>query len=212
MKISFIFLTFILFVNNNAAANQKIFSNTNDPHIESATNRMANSNGWFFSGGYFTLDTANADAELIDDEAFAISFGWEGHDNSFVYGLGISGLFLSDNDSFSQVVESNFGGVTTASSTADSFGIFGEVGYSHAFNSSNNSFELLGGFEFTSASRSIANCSNCYSEDINLDSGLYIKPRIRFYGDNGFIFSIAYQHYLSGDIDGGVSLRFSWHR
>lgn len=183
-------------------------SNKQQP-IDSYRNEQ--SNGWFFSAGHMSLDSDNAAVELIDDSAFYMNVGWEGHKDTFVYATGISLFFLSDNDSFSQVVQSNFGGTSVESSTALGFGIFGEMGYSHVLASGNTAFEILGGAEVVNAERSIPNCSNCYSENINLDSGLYIKPRFRFYNGDTFIFSLAYQHYLSGDIDGGLSLMFSWH-
>ena len=168
--------------------------------------------GWYLSGGFINIDETVAVNEAIDDSAFYLNGGWEGHKGNFAYSVGASGYFLSDNDSFSQEVEDAFGNRSTASSDANAFGLFGELGYNYGFESGDKAFEIMAGAEAIWADRGIANCSNCYSEDIDLSSGLYIKPRFRFYNENGFIFSVGYHHYLSGDLDNGFSLSFSWTR
>jgi hypothetical protein len=178
----------------------------------STFNKMDEATGWSFSIGNTSFDSQTALEEGIDDSAFSFDFAYTGYKENFIYAVGMSGMLLSDNESFSQGVTGGFGGgYSTASSSANAFGFFGEVGYSHVLESGNVSFDLLGGLEVIWSERSIANCSNCYSEDIDLDSGLYLKPRVTFYKDSGFAFSIAYQKYLSADLEGGISLNFAWY-
>ncbi|WP_196137494.1 hypothetical protein [Aliikangiella sp. G2MR2-5] len=179
--------------------------------VNSMGNRPDSSNGWSVSLGHLNLEEKNAFAEGIKDTAFYLRGAWEGNKDQLVYGAGLTIAFLSDNDSFSVVVEDYFGDVSTASSDATAFGGFGEIGYSMPFESNNASFDILGGVELLWAERGITNCSNCPSEDINLDGGLYFKPRFRFFTSSTMAVSIAYQHYLSADIENGISVDFSWH-
>lgn len=191
-----------LFLGISLAFNIAADENTTDDYVERS--------GWFFSGGFMNFDSVVAEQEGIEDSSFYLNIGYEGQKGALAYGFGMSGLVLSDNDSFTQRVVDNFGNSSTASSSADAFGFYGEVGYNYEFESGDKSFEILAGLETINASRGITNCSNCFSEDIDISSGLYLKPRFRFYSDTDFVFSIDYLQYLSGDIENGFSLNFSW--
>ncbi|TQV74732.1 porin family protein [Aliikangiella marina] len=195
-----IFLSLGIILSLNVNANDETSSN------ESVYERS----GWFFSGGQMNFDSAVAEQQGIKDSSFYLNLGYEGHKGALAYGFGMSGLILSDDNSFTQRVVDNFGNTSTASSSADAFGFYGELGYSMDFESGGKSFDILAGLEAINASRGISNCSNCFSEDIDLSSGLYIKPRFRFYAESGFVFSFDYHQYLSGDIENGFSLNFSW--
>ncbi|MDH5434364.1 MAG: hypothetical protein OEY19_10505 [Gammaproteobacteria bacterium] len=165
--------------------------------------------GWFMSVGYTGIDSETAFWEGIGDSGTSLKLGYGGHTNNFVYGFGMSWIMLSDKNSFSQTVQDNFGNTSTKSSSADAFGGFGELGYSYVFDSGNTSFDLLGGFEFVRAERTIANCSNCLSENINLDSGLYVLSRFTFFNQSGSAFSLGYQKYMTGDFTGGIDFRYT---
>lgn len=203
-----LFLLGVLCSSTVVAESQSIEDNQTESQV--VDYRGDSSAGWFVSGGYLNFDGQVAEAEGIDDGAFYLNGGWEGRENSFSYAVGISGFIMSDNDKFSQRVEDAFGNESNASSSASGFGIFAELGYNFGFENGKTAFEVMAGAETIWADRSIANCSNCFSEDIELDSGFYIKPRFRFYNESGLIVSASYHQYLSGDIENGFSVNFAW--
>jgi hypothetical protein len=182
----------------------------NDAVVESAGNRGDVAKGWGFSLGQVGIDSQTAAEEGVGSSATSLTLSYQGHSESLSFATGLNLLFLSDKDRISNVVIDNDGDISTASSSALGYGLFGELGYSHVFASGNTAFDMMGGIEFISAERSIANCSNCDSESIGIDSGLYIKPQFSFYNQGRFVFRVAYQHYLSGDLEGGLNLGFSW--
>jgi len=165
--------------------------------------------GWTVAVGYSSLEKENARQERIGSNATFLKIGWEGQTGIFAYGLGMDGYLLKDEDSFNVVVEDVFGDRSTESSSADAFGVYGEAGVSYSFGT-NNKVDLMGGLDILWANRGIGNCSDCPSEDVNLDGGFYIEPRLRMMSDTNFIFTLGYRQYVSGDVDGGLSLGFSW--
>jgi hypothetical protein len=170
---------------------------------------VGNYEGWLMGVGYFSLEKNNAAAEGVGSNATFIKLGWEGQKGSLTYAIGMEAFLLSDKDSFNVTVEDGFGDVSTQSSTAEGYGVYGELGYSVPF-SNNMKIDLMGGLDLLWASRGVGNCSDCPSEDVNLDGGLYLEPRLRIINESGFNFSIGYRSYLSGDIENGFSLNFSW--
>ncbi|WNO08776.1 porin family protein [Teredinibacter sp. KSP-S5-2] len=169
----------------------------------------ARSNAWYIGGGRVDIDSQIASEQGIGDSATYIKVGWVGQNKNFVYGAGISYLDYSDNRSFNQQVESNWGDRSTESSDASASAFFGEGGYTF-MPSKYVGIDMLAGMELIWRSeRGIGNCSDCYEEDIDVDSGIYVSPRLRLIAD-GFTFSISYQHYLSGDLGGTPLVTLGW--
>jgi hypothetical protein len=56
--------------------------------------------------------------------------------------------------------------------------------------------------------RGISNCSNCYSEDIEIDGGIYGVLGV---GQTlgSLDLSVQFQQYLSGDLDNTIRLKLS---
>lgn len=169
------------------------------------------SNGFFVSAGQVSFDSKTAQEEGVSDSATYWRLGWEGQRDAFVYGAGLSGYMYSDKEDFEQDIESRYGGDRdTADSSAIAINLFAEGGYSHAFNE-NVALEILGGLEqVLSSERSIGNCSNCYEEDIDINGGLYIAPRIRFSTGDMFSFLLEYHSYFGGDVENVFAATFSW--
>jgi len=184
-------------------------NNTPSKTVQEESNSLNNSSGFAFSIGHFNLDSDNSAQEGIGDSGTFLKFGWEAQQSHLAYGFGLSGLLLKDNDSFNVTVENNFGSQYSSSSSVDAFGFYGELGYSLPMGESSK-FDLMGGIDLLWANRGIANCTDCPSEDVNLDGGLYVEPRLTFVNDGSFNFSIAYRHYPDSDIEGGINLNFSW--
>ncbi|MEW6990264.1 outer membrane beta-barrel protein [Colwelliaceae bacterium 6441] len=165
---------------------------------------------YYFSLGTTNIDSEVADQELIDDSATYIRIGWEGkkqlENNAIIFGAGISGLLYSDNAKFKQEVKSTFGKHSTASSSAESFGAYAELGYYHSLNERAD-LGVFAGYDFAfSSSRSISNCSDCKSEDIDVDTGLYIMPKVKFAINQNWSLSLGYHHYLSGDVENTIAI------
>lgn len=156
----------------------------------------------------FDPQVAASMAAQIDDSAFALEFGYERRLKSgFVWGAGINFYSYSDNAGFSVITESQFGSVKRSDSDASAFTGFGELGYSFTPNKK-VALSLMAGYErvFTS-SRSISNCRNCPSEDIDIDAGAYLTPKVVYTFDNNWTLGLSYNGYVSGDIDNMVMLQ-----
>ena len=166
-------------------------------------------NAYYLGLGRVSFDSKEAFAEGVDSDATSIRLAWERTQGAFAFALGMSGFMYSDNEKFSQQVKEQFGGdVSTRSSSADAFSIFGELGYNKNFNEYVH-FSVFGGYEqVITSERGIASCTDCYSEDIDIDAGLYVYPRMLFNRDNGFGVSLGYQKYLTGDVEGGFLITF----
>lgn len=163
--------------------------------------------GLVLSLGRVNFDDRIAVGEGVEDSGVYIDFGWEGRFyNNVILGAGISAFGYSDNDSFNQWTEDDWGDDEYSSSSAAAVNFYGELGYGVELTRM-LSLDLIGGFEAVlSSERSISGCSNCYSEDIDIDSGPYIAPRLRFKPWSHWMFAVSYQSYLSGDVEDSVQL------
>ena len=156
------------------------------------------------------LDSKTATAEGIEDSATVLRLGWEGQMNNWLFGGGLGFLIYSDNESFSQTTRDTFGDVDDSDSSADALTLYGEAGYSFPFGSG-FSFDLAAGVEvITGSKRSIANCRDCRSEDIEIDGGFYIAPELSYTNNGKYKFSLSYQNYLSGDLESGIALTLGY--
>ncbi len=165
----------------------------------------------YISLGEVNFDSEIANLERVKDSATYLKLGYEGKNNQLIYGGGLSGFFYSDRNRFNQLTEDPFGDISRQSSSAEAFNLYFEGGYSYQF-SHYWSFDMLFGHELVlSSERSISNCSNCFSEDIDIDSGLYFIPRIKLLpNDSNLIWSLSYQYYLSGDVENAAYLTLGY--
>jgi hypothetical protein len=169
---------------------------------------------WSWSGhlDHMTFDDVKAWDQGIDKNAFALGFAAERYTNTSdnTLSLGMSFIFYNDNDEFAQYVEDYWGDVDYEESSANAMSVFAEYGPRYRFGADNLSFfTVRGGISGLFLSeRSIGNCSDCYSEDIDIDGGLYGVLGI---GRSGtFIdFSLQFQQYFTGDIDNVLRLKIS---
>ncbi|WP_045856243.1 hypothetical protein [Teredinibacter purpureus] len=169
---------------------------------EEATQATQHDGSWFIGGGYLGLDSEVTDPQGVGSGGFVLDMGYTGIvNNNFRYSVGFYLPFLSDDDSFNQRVEDQFGSRSTESSDISAMGVLGELGYQHALNEK-TSFSLSAGFRTLSADREIASCSNCMSEGLNLAGGGYLRPAIVFHGETVDV-EIAAMTFLSGDMTNG---------
>lgn len=170
--------------------------------------------GWSWSGhaDHINIDKKAAAEQWIEDTAFAIGGAAEYYasDSENTLTLGASVLFYRDNAEFSQYVEDYWGDEGYEESDANAFMLFAEYGPKYRFGRDNMSFfSVRGGVSgILGSERSISNCRNCYSEDIDIDGGLYGVLGI---GQTlGSIdISLQFQQYFSGDLDNTLRLKIS---
>lgn len=171
-------------------------------HLVVAEESTESNTKFGFGLGSYTLNSSAATSQKIEDSMYVINVFAEGYTGIFSYGLGINMGSPDDNDSFQVDVVDSYGKEETASSDVSTRGFYAELGAGHHVND-NVRLEVLGGYEILSGDRSIANCSDCPSQDIDLDGGLYLKPRMKFETDSDYSITVQYQLNMTGDVEGG---------
>lgn len=126
--------------------------------------------------------------------------------------LGMGIISYDDNSSFSQRTEDNFGNVKNSESSANAVPFYAELGYKRFFSGEATPYiTVRGGFSFIMGSeRSIGNCSNCYSENIDIDGGMYALLGAGIVAGDSWSLGLHYKNYLSGDLESGIGLNISW--
>lgn len=164
-------------------------------------------NNIYLGGGGISFDPKTAAQENIKSSGSYWRLGWEKVHEKWVYGLGISGYKYSDLSSLSDVVVvDQYNKESTANSGANATNLYFEGGYHHPLNAYFN-LELLAGYELiTYSKRGFGNCTDCPGEDIDIEAGLYLMPRINYASKSWFTVSLAYHNYLMGNIDGAYSV------
>jgi hypothetical protein len=174
----------------------------------------SNYTGWSWSGhvDHITFDKQAAAAQFIEDTATAVGGAAEYYSSNTenTLTLGVNMLFYRDNAAFGQYVESYWSGVDYQKSDANAFMLFAEYGPKYRFGRDNMTFVTIrGGLSGILASeRSISNCRNCYSEDIEIDGGAYGVIGIGQTLGN-FDLGLQFQQYFSGDVDNSLRLKLS---
>jgi len=157
-------------------------------------------------------------AEGIETSALGFGVDVDYIQNNWITTMSAEYMSYKDNDSFSEYVVgdgwSNKGDVSTEGSDAAGLLIGVATGYMH-FLGEDNDVAVIGqvGMNFMAYSeRSILLCEDCYSEDIDMDGGLFLKAGI--VKDTGsFNLGIYAKTYLSGDSMGttfGISVGSSY--
>ena len=189
-----------------------------------AHNQQADS-GWSISGNvdHINIDhqAANRVDVMVAESATAIGIAGEYVDaGSLTYAIGLNYIMYNDNNEFSQYVEDNWSddwdddwdSYSYEESNANAFMLFAEVGPTIYFGADEMSFfSVRGGVSgIFDSTRAINYCSDCYSENINLDGGLYGALGI---GRtlSSFDISLQFQQYFTGDIDNSLRLKMAFN-
>jgi hypothetical protein len=170
--------------------------------------------GWSWSGhvDHVTIDSEAAAEQFIEDTATAIGGAAEYYssrtENTLV--LGMNFLFYRDNAEFAQYIRDYWGYVDYEESDATAFMLFAEYGPKYRFGQDNMSFfTVRGGVSgMLYSERAISYCSDCYSEDIDIDGGVYGVLGI---GQTlgSLDISLQFQQYFSGDLDNSIRFKIS---
>ncbi len=148
-----------------------------------------------------SLINQSAQQEGIENDAIGLTLQINFPQDNTEWSVGIGLYGYSDNEEFTTLVQ-NQGSTAMyeADSGASASRLFAEYGF--IFQPSSNLLlsTKLGYNEVFASSRSITNCSNCPSEDIKIEGGIYGQVGTRFLFDS-FNVGIQYNHFLESDKD-----------
>ena len=165
--------------------------------------------GWSWSGNLdsMRIDKKVAQHEYIGDTALVFGLAAEHYSSTSEYTYAIGFNFVSYDDQVPFTQETNHG-----RKSSDASGILGYVEFGpryHVGADGMNFVVVKGGLSgMFSSERGIGYCSNCYSEKIHVDGGLYGVIGIG-HSFNSFDLALNFQQYFSGDIDNSLSLKLS---
>lgn len=170
--------------------------------------------GWSWSAhvDHINIDDDAAAEQGVEDYFTAIGGAAEYYtsESDMTLSIGLSIMLYEDNAEFSQYVEDWWGDEYYESSDATGGQAFIEYGPKYKFGANDSSFFVvrggLSGIFFSE--RSISSCSNCYSEDIDIDGGLYgvlgVGHKLGY-----FDIGLQFHQYFTGDLDNGFRLKLS---
>lgn len=180
------------------------------------SNQYQEYSGWNWSANvdHITIDkeVANRPDILLSQSATAIGFGAEyfTSESQITYSLGINYIAYNDNNEFEQYVHDHWDGDHYEKSDANAIMVYAEVGPKYRFGvDKTNFFTVRGGYsQIFASSRSISYCSDCYSEDLDIEGGLYGSLGVG-HNFNHFDLSLQFQQYFTGDLDNSLRLKIS---
>ena len=157
--------------------------------------------------GEFSLLTGSVDGVVARREGIG-SRGWGGlvggglKFNRFAAaGLELTAQYVSDKNSFTQhTTLGTYSSTTTLLDIAPYAALRLPLGDS--FRAGAN-----GGYSLVFGTRTIENCINCFSQDLNVDGGLYVEPVISFGRDDHFQVGASFRTYLGGDMKNMIMIR-----
>jgi len=165
---------------------------------------------WEFGGtvGVLNLDSASANREFIDSEAYVFGGFAEYVMESWLISLGMDFIVYDDNAEFTQRTEDFFGDEEDTSSDANGFILFGAVGPKWQFGET--LLTVQGGYaQMFASERGISNCSDCFSEDIEIDAGAFGRATIR-QNAGPVAIGLSYTQFIgSDDIDNKITFSVS---
>lgn len=162
---------------------------------------------WRLSADQLSFNSEKTTPAGVDDSTLGLGMAIDIKRGYLVGGFGMYIGSLDDSNGFSQAVRDQYGNISEADSSVSALSFFAEAGGSYPL--MNNVYgELVAGYQTMSVDRSISDCNDCESQDIPLDGGLYLKPRIKVGIGKKYIVSASYMSYLSGDITNGLAIGF----
>lgn len=167
---------------------------------------------WNASGEIINFDPEVAAYNGISDSGVGMGFGYSGEKGLFNFNVGLSAFFIDDKEEFSQRVESNWGGESTEDSSISAISLQFDGGVQYPVTESGNFVVGLNlGYRYLDISREIANCSNCYSENVSIGSDTYLKPFARLAFNDRISGTLALYNYAGDEgVDNSVQFVVDW--
>lgn len=162
---------------------------------------------WGVSGEMLSIDSEVAALNGIDDSGYGLGVSYSGEKGLFNFTTGLSFFFIDDNARFRQDVENSLTGKeSTEKSSIDAGSIYIDAGIQYPVSDSFR-LGLNGGYRYFDIDRSISNCRDCYSQNIDVESDTYIKPFVGFDFSERVSGNLAYFSY-TGDKGAESSAQF----
>lgn len=170
---------------------------------------------WAIGVDQLQLDEAKATAAKIKDSATGLSFEAEYYFRP-TYTVSFGAIFLSydDNAAFTALTRPESGGkVQNSRSEAGAMPLYAEVGYKRFVATEVPIYTTLraGYTVVVGSEREIPNCTNCPSQDIDIDGGLYAVAGAGARFGQRWALGLNYKQYFTGDIDSSIGLTFTWN-
>lgn len=150
----------------------------------------------------------------VGDSATVVDFAGEYFFNkNFSANMGLGFLSYDDKNKFTVPTENvSTGDRENSSSDASAMPLFVDFGYKHFFNTKNATYlAARAGFNTLILSeRSVANCTNCPSQDIDISGGVYgaLGAGVKFGESWGM--GLLYKNYFSGDLTYSIGLQVTF--
>lgn len=166
---------------------------------------------WDLNISSVSIDSDAALQQGVDDSAFSLGVAANYVSANWVTSFTLDLFLYDDNNEFRQDVIGeglfNSGDRTVESSEATAALFSVATGYRWKFGEKDAAaFDLQGGYSVVGFSeRSISNCSDCYSEDIDLDGGAFIQASIRR-NISSYSIGLFTKQYVSGDLGGTIGI------
>jgi hypothetical protein len=169
---------------------------------------------WGIALGTLNIDSESAEEQLIGDSAdFVISFTADYSTKNWLTTLGFDWVSYDDKAGFTVRTEDQFGREDDSSSDASGILVYGAFGPQWRFGEEQKTtaFVQAGYSAMFASDRGIDNCSNCPSQDIDIDGGLYARAGIMQKVSDTFGIGLSATQYLSSDdLENGISFTMKW--
>lgn len=179
------------------------------PAMAGAVQQEQSYSGWSWSAhvGNLNIDSKVAEQQGIDDSAWVLGAAAEHYstNSSLTFLIGLDLIGYHDENPFPQNTTDGW-----KESDASGAMVYAEFGSKIPFGKDELNYFIahVGMSGIFSSERSISYCSNCYSESIDVNGGLYGVLGIG-HSFNNFDLGLQFQQYFSGDLDNSLRLNIA---
>lgn len=173
--------------------------------------------GVYFGISAMGLDEVKAYQQGVDDVALLLDVGYQAAVGPYLaFRAGVYAAVIEDEDPFEEFVESDYywfddnwsENYRWEESSIQAWGIVLEASGRFPIN---QVLSVGGGLGYRSlfASREITFCNDCYSENVDLEGGVYFRPYLNI-NTGRFNIQVSYTTFMSGDFTHGANANFIW--
>lgn len=169
---------------------------------------------WSVSLGSMNIDSESAANEAIGDSTdFVLGFSADYSTQRWITSIGLDWVSYDDKAGFSQRTENQFGREDDSSSDATGLLFYGAFGPQWRFGQEQKTSVFLqaGLSTMFSSERSIDYCTDCYSEDIDIEGGVFARAGFMQKVGNTMALGLNFTQYLrSDDLENGFNIILRW--